>query len=92
MFHQTKGNVISQAYHKRHAYTRAFKCVHFNFFLTSYRHIYVADLFDHNVHVLERRIDHGLVFVKVSTVDITKRTKHSELGCITEHFLTRLWR
>ncbi|XP_072317255.1 serum paraoxonase/arylesterase 2-like [Eucyclogobius newberryi] len=28
------------------------------------KHVYVADIFDHNVHVLKRKEDNGLVFVK----------------------------
>lgn len=39
---------------------------HFSFSFVVYRHVYVADLFDHNVHVLERKVDNTLVPVKVS--------------------------
>lgn len=52
------------------------------------RHIYVADLFDHNVHVLERRIDHGLVFVKAvavgslcDNIEVEPKTGDLWLGC-----------
>lgn len=41
------------------------KFLRFNI-LFLYRHIYVVDLFDHNVHVLERKEDNGLVTVKVN--------------------------
>lgn len=41
-----------------------------NFFISEniliYRHLYVADLFDHNVHVLEVEDDNALVSVKVN--------------------------
>lgn len=37
----------------------------FIFFLIG-RHIYVADIFDHSVHVLERREDNALDSVKVN--------------------------
>lgn len=41
-----------------------------NFFILIFfvirRHIYVVDLFDHNVHVLERKEDNALVLMKVN--------------------------
>lgn len=40
--------------------------LHFDIFFLVCRHIYVADVFDHNVHVLERKEDNALVSVKVN--------------------------
>lgn len=42
------------------------ECFHFSFFSLIDRHVYVADVLDHNVHVLERKADNTLVPVKVS--------------------------
>lgn len=52
------------------------------------RHIYVADLFDHNVHVLERKEDNGLVSVKsvavgslCDNIEVEPETGDLWLGC-----------
>lgn len=42
------------------------ECFHFSSSFVVNRHVYVADLLDHNVHVLERKADNTLVPVKVS--------------------------
>ncbi|XP_059194727.1 serum paraoxonase/arylesterase 2-like [Centropristis striata] len=52
------------------------------------RHVYVADLFDHNVHVMERKEDNGLVSVKsvavgslCDNVEVDAETGDLWLGC-----------
>lgn len=40
-------------------------CLNSSFWFVIYRHLYVADLFDHNVHVLERKEDNSVASVKV---------------------------
>lgn len=40
-------------------------CLIFVFFYDMNRHIYVADVLAHNVHVFERKEDNALAFVKV---------------------------
>lgn len=48
-----------------------------HFFVVMNRYVYVMDLLDHKVHVLEMKEDHALDFVKVNHFKIEKKkTSH----------------
>lgn len=62
---QTKGRKD----HRGHAYGNSFsECLNVVILISFlvYRHIYVVDLFDHSVHVLERKEDNALASLKVN--------------------------
>lgn len=77
-----------QGYVYGYSYFQSLHFVILIFFLM-YRHIYVADLFGHNVHVLERKEDNALVSVKVNNSKFQQYESTSS-ALVIEHLILLL--